>query len=175
MHPSSWCVRYCCFSAQAPRGSLKQVHQVHQVHQAPPAPSFRIGSFGPQREQRWPRPISSGSPGTIPWFLFKCFRKPWWIHWKKHTTWNSWGPWPAGCFFLNWMGWIGFKQFFSWSDGISRTLWKTRWGIILHTGKPPKPWLTTDCKIIKEPWATPDRATPTSCYSFKKKRKKQKN
>ena len=35
--------------------------------------------------------------------------------------------------------------------------------------------LAVDCKIIKEPWATPDRATPTSCYSFKKKRKKQKN
>jgi hypothetical protein len=27
------------------------------------------------------------------------------------------------------------------------------------------------CLVIKEPWATPNRATPKSCYPFKKKLK----
>jgi hypothetical protein len=74
---------------------------------------------------------------------------------------------PAGCFFFN--GWDSTIL----SAGVME--YHGHCGKHVEESSCIPATLAVDCKIIKEPWATPDRATPTSCYSFKKKRKKQKN
>ena len=160
MHPSSWCVRYCCFSAQAPRGTRST--RPLQLH--------RFGSDRPRSSKRakvatanlqWPasddhHPMKCSNVSENGGFI------------GKNTTWNSWGPWPAGrvFFFLN--GWDSTIL----SAGVME--YHGHCGKHVEESSCIPATLAVDCKIIKEPWATPDRATPTSCYSFKKNAKNRK-